>query len=203
MSSNVVEEPAIDLMAEQRIVLYGVRWDQYEVMLATLGDDFPNLRLSYLEGTLEIMATSPEHEEINRIIRMLMEAYFQETRTRFHCIGSATFRKKAKERGLEPDVCYCLGQKKQFPDIAIEVAITSGYVDKLDIYKGLGTQEVWFWKKGKFSLYRLAANQEYDAISQSELLPNLDFSLLASYVKPDEQYDAVMEFREVIRYEGQ
>ena len=198
MISNVIAEPTSETSAEQRVVLYGVTWQQYESFLSTLGDDFPNLRLSYLEGTLEIMATSNEHEEIKSIIRMLMEAYFQETRTRFHCIGSATFRKEAKQRGLEPDECYCLGGKKEIPDIAIEVVLTSGNIDKLEIYKGLGVQEVWVWKNNQFSLYYLH-EEKYEEINRSTLLPNLDFSLLAGYIKPNEQYDAVMEYREVIR----
>lgn len=29
------------------------------------------------------------------------------------------FRKKAKERGLEPDECYCFGPLKKVPDIVI------------------------------------------------------------------------------------
>jgi Uma2 family endonuclease len=184
--------------AEQRLVLEGVSWQQYETMLATLGDDFPNLRLSYLEGTLEIMTTSPEHEELKTIIRMLLEAYFQETRTRFHGIGSATFRRAMKQRGLEPDECYCLGQKKEFPDIAIEVVLSSGLVNKLDIYQGLGVTEVWQWQNGQFQIYHLRSTG-YEVTASSELLPNLDFSLLTSYVKPADQFDAVMEFRDRLR----
>jgi Uma2 family endonuclease len=184
--------------AEQRLVLEGVSWQQYETMLATLGDDFPNLRLSYLEGTLEIMTTSPEHEELKTIIRMLLEAYFQETRTRFHGIGSATFRRAMKQRGLEPDECYCLGQKKEFPDIAIEVVLSSGLVNKLDIYQGLGVTEVWQLQNGQFQIYHLRSTG-YEVTASSELLPNLDFSLLTSYVKPADQFDAVMEFRDRLR----
>ena len=71
------------------------------------------------------------------MMAMLMEAYFQETRTRFHGIDSATFRKAARQRGLETDECYCLEEKKEFPDIAIEVILSSGTVDKLEIYWGL------------------------------------------------------------------
>lgn len=198
MISDVIEQSPIELLEEQRVVLYGVSWQQYEALLSTFGDDFPNLRLSYLEGTLEIMSTSPAHEEIKTMIGMLMEAYFQETRTRFHGIGSATFRKEAKRRGLEPDECYCLGGKKEFPDIAIEVVLTSGNVDKLEIYKGLGVQEVWFWKNNQFSIYALR-EREYENLTRSELIPNLDLSLLAGYVKPNEQYDAVMEYRQIIR----
>jgi Uma2 family endonuclease len=184
--------------AEQRLLLEGVSWQQYETLLATLGDDFANLRLTYLEGTLEIMTTSPEHEELKKIIGMLLEAYFQETRTRFHALGSATFRRAMKLRGLEPDECYCLEQKKEFPDLAIEIVITSGIVNKLDIYQGLGVTEVWQWQDGKFILYHLRSGG-YEQVEQSELLPNLDVQLLANCVNPAEQFDAVMAYREMIR----
>ena len=199
MTSQLMEPSRMPAIAEQRVVLEGIRWQQYEGLLATLGDDFPNLRLSYLEGTLEIMTTSPEHEELKKMIAMLMEAYFQETRTRFHGIGSATFRKAARQRGLEPDECYCLGQKKDFPDIAIEVILSSGTVDKLEIYRGLGVSEVWFWENNQFAIYHLRS-QDYELIPSSELLPNLDIAVLSCHIRPLDQFDAVMEFREVLRY---
>ena len=193
-------EPLL-VQPEQRVVLEGVSWQQYEILLATLGDNFPNLRLSYLAGTMEIMTTSPEHEELKTMIALLIEAYFQETRTRFHGIGSATFRKAAKQRGLEPDECYCLGQKKEFPDIAIEVVLSSGTLDKLEIYRGLEVTEVWLWENQQFSIYHLRSTQ-YELISRSELLPELDLVLFTNYVRPAEQFDAVMEFREVLRLQG-
>lgn len=175
MSSPILAPSAL---TEQRLVLEGVSWQQYETMLATLGDNFPNLRLSYLEGTLEIMTTSPEHEELKKVIGMLLEAYFQETRTRFHALGSATFRKAMKLRGLEPDECYCLEQKKEFPDLAIEVVITSGIVSKLDIYQGLGVAEVWQWQDGSFIIHHLRPTG-YEQMTSSELLPSLDIQLFA------------------------
>jgi Uma2 family endonuclease len=184
--------------AEQRLVLEGISWQQYEILLATLGDNFPNLRLNYLEGTLEITTNSPEHEELKKVIGMLLEAYFQETRTRFHALGSATFRKAMKLRGLEPDECYCLGAKKEFPDLAIEIVLTSGIVNKLEIYQGLGVTEVWQWQEGQFVIRHLRSTG-YEQILNSELLPNLDIQLLASYVNPTEQFDTVMAFRDIIR----
>jgi len=193
--SPLQHEPAL---LEPRVVIDGVSWQQYEILLATLGDDFPALRLSYLEGTLEIMTTSPLHEELKKIIGMLMEAYFQETRTRFHAIGSATFRKVAKQRGLEPDECYCLGQKKEFPDLAIEIVLSSGLVDKLEIYRGLGVPEVWVWENGRFAIHHLQA-EAYESVAVSELLPDCDIELLAKYVQPEDQFDAVMAFREELR----
>lgn len=183
---------------EQRVVLEGVSWQQYELLLATLGDDFPALRLSYLEGILEIMTTSSLHEELKTTIGMLIEAYFQETRTRFHAIGSATFRQAARQRGLEPDECYCLDEKKAFPDIAIEVVLSHGMVDKLDIYQGLTVQEVWVWEAGQFKIFCLRSDC-YEQFEVSELLPECNIELLASYVKPADQFDAVMDYRETLR----
>jgi Uncharacterized protein conserved in cyanobacteria len=198
MTSQVLSPVIVDSLPEQRVVLEGVSWQQYELLLATLGDDFPALRLSYLEGMLEIMSNSPLHEELKTTIGMLMEAYFQDTRTRFHAIGSATFRKVAKQRGLEPDECYCLGQKKEFPDLAIEVVLSSGMVDKLEIYRGLGVTEVWVWEAGRFTIRHLRADG-YECLARSELLPECDIELLANYVKPEEQFDAVMAFREELK----
>ncbi|MDB9527109.1 Uma2 family endonuclease [Oscillatoria sp. CS-180] len=190
--------PSPNVGNEQRVLLYGVDWQQYEGLLDVLGDSFPTLRMNYLEGTLEIMTNSPEHEDLKKMIGMLLEAYLQETRTRFHAGGSTTFHKAAKQCGLEPDECYCLGVKKEFPDLAIEVVITSGLIDKLNIYQGLGVTEVWQWQAGQFLLYRLRKTG-YELVEASELLPELDFALLASYVRPNEQFDAVMDFREIIR----
>lgn len=207
MNPQLLPQPSA-LDAESRVLLEGVSWQQYESLLGVLGDDFPTLRLSYLEGTLEIMTNSPEHEDLKKMIGMLVEAYLQETRTRFHAGCSTTFRKAAKQRGLEPDECYCLGQKKEFPDLAIEVVITSGLVDKLEIYQGLGVTEVWLWQArqgqvrqgqtGQFLIHHLRSTA-YELIQTSKLLPELDVSLLAQYIKPEEQFDAVMAFREAIR----
>ncbi|NJK99505.1 MAG: Uma2 family endonuclease [Spirulinaceae cyanobacterium SM2_1_0] len=190
--------PQPNAVAEQRLLLHGVSWQQYESLLAVLGDRFPALRLSYLAGVLEIMTNSPEHEELKKVIGMLLEAYFQETRTRFHAGGSTPFRQAAQQRGLEPDECYCLGQKKAYPDLAIEVVVTRGLVDKLAIYRSLGVAEVWQWQAEQFQLYCLQPTG-YELQQQSVLLPDLDLTLLAQFVQPEQQFDAVMAFREAIR----
>ncbi len=180
---------------ESSIALYGIPWEKYEGLLSLLGDDQPALRLNYLEETLEIMTTSRLHEEIKTTIRMLLESYFFHKGIQFFAIGSATFKKETAKRGLEPDECYCFEEKKEYPDLAIEVVITSGWVDKLEIYKGLGIPEVWFWKEGKFYLYGLVEGN-YQTIIDSKLLPELDINLLSKYVVPENQYESVKKYRE-------
>ena len=54
-------------------------------------------------------------------------------------VGSWTIRSRPKERGLEPDECYILGDPgaRKRPDLAIEVEWTRGLVDKVEVYRGL------------------------------------------------------------------
>ncbi len=76
--------------------------------------------------------------------------------------------------------------------------ITSGNIDKLEIYQGLGITEVWFWERGQFFLHYLRGDK-YEPLFRSKLLPDLDISLLTDCVRPSEQFDAVMDFRDALR----
>jgi Uma2 family endonuclease len=182
---------------ESRLILYGVSWQEYEILGATLGDR-PNLRMNYLEGTLEIMAPSREHESLKTIIARLLEAYAEEKDIALNGYGSTTFKKQAKQRGLEPDECYCIGEMREVPDIALEVVVSSGGIDKLPIYEGLEVPEVWFWQDSKFYVYRLRT-QGYVAIDHSEFLPGLDFTMLPEYIDVDNQTRAVRAYRKAIQ----
>jgi Uma2 family endonuclease len=183
--------------AEQRIVLHSVTWQQYESLLSTLGD-YPGLRLMYLTGTLEIFMPSPEHEMIKKVIARLLERYAEELDIPLHGYGSTTFRQAAKARGLEPDECYCVDTLKELPDLAIEVNLTSGGVDKLDIYRGLGIPEVLFWQDRQLILYDLRG-ESYQQVNRSQFFPQLDLQLLAQYIRPQAQPQAVKEFLQAIR----
>ena len=182
---------------EEKITLYGVTWKQYDTLVSMFMDKFPGLRMTYLEGTLEIMGTSSEHERLKKIIARLLEMYAVEKRVTLNGYGNTTFRKEAKQRGLEPDECYCLGELGEVPDIAIEIAITSGGVDKLSVYQGLGVTEVWFWQNNQFILYRLQ-KEAYQQISRSEFLPDLDLALLSQFVNYDNQTEAVIAYRDAL-----
>jgi Uma2 family endonuclease len=193
MNTKLLDQPS----TESRLILYGVSWQEYEILGATLGNR-PNLRMNYLEGTLEIMAPSREHETIKTIIARLLEAYAEEKDIALNGYGSTTFKKQAKQRGLEPDECYCIGEMREVPDIALEVVVSSGGIDKLPIYEGLGVPEVWFWQDSKFYLYRLST-QGYIATDHSEFLPGLDFIMLPEYIDVNNQTRAVKAYRKAIQ----
>lgn len=90
--------------------------------------------------------------------------------------------------------------KKPIPDLVLEITVTSGGINKLEIYKRLGVAEVWFWEDGLLSVYVLDAD-EYQQVNQSHLLPDLDLELLAKYSRMSDQFDAVNEYTELISTE--
>lgn len=139
--------------------------------------------------------------KLKSAIARLIETYSLETNTRLYCCGSTTYRKQAQESGLEPDESYCVGEIKDLPDFAIEVIITSGSIDKLKVYQGLGIPEVWFWEKDRLMLYQLQGDR-YNPIDRSQFLPSLDLNLLVRVIKlsiQSDQFDALLEFRNALR----
>lgn len=183
---------------EERRIISGVSWEQYEAVLSELGDR-PLFRVTYLDGVIEFLASSRRHERNKSTIGSLLEAYFQETRTEYFPLGSTTFRKEEKQAGSEPDESDCVRTEKEFPDLAIEVVVSSGGVEKLEVYQRLGVGEVWFFKKNnQFDIYRLKGNS-YEKIETSQLLPDLDLTMLAEYAIAEDPLEAVLEFRDRIR----
>ena len=182
---------------EERQLVSGVSWEHYEAFLHDLGDSL-TYRVTYLDGVLELVSPSRRHEVNKSIIGSLIEAYCQEKRIRYFPLGSTTFRKAQKRGGTEPDESYCIGTEKEFPDLAIEIVETSGGINKLEVYKRLEVQEVWFFKNNRFEVHHLRG-EGYEQIEESEVLPNLDIAMLAQYAVALDPLEAALEFREKVR----
>jgi Uma2 family endonuclease len=178
------------------VLLYDISWEkleQLDVILAETG-----ARLTYLDDILEIMSPlSDDHEDAKSTLSLLLEAYLREKRIRFYKRGSATLGKRENKTRREPDESYNLETKKPIPDLILEITVTSGGINKLEIYKRLGVPEVWYWEDGLISVYSLQAG-EYQKVTKSTLLPDLDLELLARYSRMADQYDAVSEYSYII-----
>ncbi|CAN90417.1 hypothetical protein sce0260 [Sorangium cellulosum So ce56] len=185
---------------EERFVIHGVPWQTYVRLRDEL--DTPGLRMTFCEGTLELMRPSIDHEAAKTTIARLIELFALERDVPLYGYGSTTFRREAKSRGLEPDECYCVGGTlKEFPEFAIEVVLTSGGLDKLPVYSGLGVPEVWFWERDAFHIHALRG-EPYEPIAASELIPDLDLVALARFVRWPDQHEAVKAFRSWLRNGG-
>ena len=175
------------------ILLDGFTWREFKAVAQLL--DRPGVRLSFLDGVLEIRKMpGRKHETVKKRIAALVEAYLEYLELDFVPTGSVTLE---SEEGLvrrEADESYELGQNRERPDLAIEIVVTSGGLNKLEAYKRLQIPEVWFWEKGQLSLHQLQTNS-YVEIKQSKVLPKLDIALLTRCINTANHAEAVREFR--------
>ena len=179
------------------VLLYDVSWEQLEQLDINLAGT--GARLTYLDSILEIMSPlSDEHEDSKKTLAMLVEVYMRTNNIRYYSRGSATLGKRENKTRRDSDVSYNFCIKKSIPDLILEITVTSGGINKLEIYKRIGIPEVWFWEDGLLSVYCLQEN-EYKKVDKSVLLPDLNLELLAKYSLMADQFDAVNEYIQVIK----
>ena len=196
VTAQLLEE--IGTLGEQRFVLPSYySWEQFEA-IASLMADSSGLRITYLDGWIEFMTLGEAHESFKKAIAILLEVYFCEFGITFFPVGSATRRNRAKDVSFEPDESYYIGEKKEHPDLAVEVTITSGSTNKLAKYLRLRIPEVWFWENNRLDVYGLREDN-YEQVSRSELLPELDLELLVRCVLMPSRIEARTEFLKGIR----
>lgn len=181
---------------EQRIVLEDVPWAVYVMLRDSI--ESASVRMTYLQGVLEIMSPSRTHEVDKKQIARFLELFCLERDIPLFGYGSTTFRKEEKQRGLEPDECYSRDVDKEVPDIALEVVVTRGAIDKLDVYRGLGVREVWVFEDGAFRLFTLRADH-YEPIDRSDVLPEVDLTQLAGFARRADQHEALKAYRDALR----
>jgi Uma2 family endonuclease len=190
----IIEKPSTP--SSTYVLLHDVSWEQLEQLDVTLAGT--GARLTYLDGILEIMSPlSDDHEDSKKTLAMLLEAYMRIKNIRFYGRGSATLGRQQNSGRREPNESYNLGTKKPVPDLILEITVTSGGINKLEIYKRLSIPEVWYWEDGLISVYSLQAGT-YQKVTKSVLLPDLDLELIARCSRMADQYDTVLEYSQII-----
>jgi Uma2 family endonuclease len=193
-------ERGAEAREDHYVHLYGVTWADYLRLLEIRGErSVP--RITYVEGTLEIMSPSQAHDEIKSYIGRLVEVWCIERGVDFTPYGSWTLKNRRDERGAEADECYIFGaepKRKRRPDLAIEVVLTSGGIDKLDVYRKLGVREVWYWEDGRIQAY-VRRGVTYEAVAGSEALHGIDLEQLASFLNRPTASAAIREYRAALQ----
>jgi len=180
---------------------HNVTWEDYEHMLEMRGDKSAP-RIHYLEGELEIMSPSVDHERIKSFIGCLLEAWCADHGIEYSPLGSWTLKEENEERGAEADECYVFGtEPRDRPHLAIEVEWTRGGINKLRIYEKLGVDEVWIWRKGVIQVH-IFAGGKFVRAQRSRLFPALDLAILASVLDRNTASQAIRDFREALARES-
>ncbi|MEM8642476.1 MAG: Uma2 family endonuclease [Cyanobacteria bacterium P01_G01_bin.54] len=195
----------------QRVVLQNVSWQEFEEILADLGEHRA-ARLAYTDGNLEIMTPLPEHESGKEIIGDLVKALLEELDIEFWSLGSTTLR-KAQAKGLEPDQCFYIEHEAQVrgkkridltvdppPDLALEIDITSRTHPR--IYAALNVPELWRFERGQLQINVLQAGQ-YQVVKDSPHFPGLNLGeVIPQYLAKSEtqgRNKTLRQFREWVR----
>lgn len=166
-------EPAIKpaIGAEERVVLDGISWQSYELLLQDYADR-PGHRLTYDEGRLEIMVVSLEHERLKSIIGDLVKIICFACEIECESTASTTFRREGKGKGFEGDESFYfthLARIRQLreidldrdpaPDLVIEIDLSNPSLAKFPIFAALGVKEVWRYFNGELQIHRLSRSK--------------------------------------------
>jgi Uma2 family endonuclease len=207
--------PGRDLDGVQHIVLENASWALYEQLLRDIGDR--PIRINYDQGRLEMMSPLPEHEEVKKVIARLVENLSFEIGIEVKSLGSTTFRRSDKAKGLEPDECYYFKDEKKMrgrkrlnlkkdppPELVVEIDVTHSSVPREAIYVGLGVPEIWRWDGTRLECLELAGGA-YRPRERSLVFPFLAPRELTRFIRMRGRIGEnalVRKFRDWVRANG-
>ncbi len=167
-----------------RVVLYDISWQQFENLLANLGESRA-ARIAYDRGSLEIMTPLPEHEYYKETISDAVKDIAEVLEEDYESLGSTTWKREIEKAGVEPDNCFYFQNeskirgKLQFdlerdppPDLVLEIDVTSKSLDRFPIYARLGVPEIWCYDSGELKIYQLEV-ENYIEVETSSIFSTL------------------------------
>jgi Uma2 family endonuclease len=185
----------------QRFVLDGASWGDYTRFLQTF-DERRHFRITYDRGILEVVTLTYEHGRGAYILGLLISLWGAGRGVAIRGGGTTTFRRRDKDRGLEPDNCYWIANEARIrglkridllcdppPDLVVEIDVTHSSVPRMPIYASLGVPEVWRLQKTGLTFNLLQPDDSYAVIPVSQALPPLTPAHLTPYLKMSNQDD--------------
>ncbi|MFB2936009.1 Uma2 family endonuclease [Aerosakkonemataceae cyanobacterium BLCC-F154] len=179
--SVTVPIKTIELTPGSHITIPNLSWQDFEQILIDLGEKRRS-RVTYFQGTLEIMSPLALHERPHRIIAYILTTILDIQGRNWEDFGSTTL-KRPQIAGIEPDTCFYIQNAdrmkgctnldlKQYPppDLAIEADVTSKTT--LNAYEVMGVPEVWIYRNQQLKIY-LLSDKGYTETSISPTFPNL------------------------------
>jgi Uma2 family endonuclease len=178
---------------EERGVMRDVSWEFYDRISDAIGEQ-GHIRVAYDGKDMEIMTLGPKHERSKELLGSFIEAVAEGLEVDFRAAGSTTWKRAAKRRGVESDLCYYFHPAKleasdaaashdsndvadyPDPDLAAEIDISPSKIDRPKIYAALKVSEIWRSKEGVISIERLGPGVTYLEVTESGFL----------HVRPDE-----------------
>lgn len=192
-----------------------VDWKTYTKLMYLFAERH-DIRLIYDRGELEMMTPLLQHDNPAWFLGTMVQVLTEELGLPLRGGGSTTMRRRLKKRGIEADECFWIENAPQMagrlrldlrrdppPDLAIEVDVTHGSLDRLAIYAELKLPEVWRFKGEELTFYVLDDHGKYQKAAVSRSFPILTPADVIRFVQRSHeaanQNIVIQEFREWIR----
>jgi Uma2 family endonuclease len=173
---------------------YGVTWADYLNISDEFGDE-SHLRLTFDHGVLEIISPKRLHEQLIRLVDMIVSQLAFELGLNIDNCGSMTIRSESAQLGGEPDSSFYIGHEEQVrgvqeidlaihppPDIVVEIDITSPSLNKFNLYASVGVPEIWIYDGKEMRFYALV-DKTYQSIAHSKSFSHLSPEMLERYLQ--------------------
>lgn len=173
----------LEIPPGDRLILTELKWPDYEQILEELGEH-RCYRLSYSQGTLEIMTPLFIHENTKVLIGDLVKILLDELNLDYEAAGSTTFKSKKMDQGVEPDEsfyidnCTKIRGKERInldidppPDLAIEIDITNRTL--FNNYEALEVPELWRYNGERLEI-NVLQDGRYISQDKSDIFPQFN-----------------------------
>ena len=189
-------------------VIDNLSWGGYEQILKVFDDRrFPH---TFVDGVLEIMTLSQEHEWTKKILARFIENLSIELKVRITSAGSTTLKRQLKQRGLEPDESYYVAHYADVrglkrinlnrhppPDLVVEVDVTNKSLDRLEPYAQLGVPEIWQHDRKGVRFLKRVSETSYRPMKSSLAFPPVASDDIQRFLGKQEdldEFDLINEF---------
>lgn len=174
--------PPEQLLAEKRVTLH-VSWNGYEAILNALGEQRA-ARLTYCQGTLEIMTPLEAHDNPSDLIGDFIKILVDQFDFNIKSMGSTTLSRPDLRVGAEPDKGFYIANEPLVrgktvdlatdppPDLIVEVDITHTDINENLLYAEMGVPELWRYDGQQLKIYELE-NGQYQEVETSPTFPSI------------------------------
>ncbi|MFP4694154.1 MAG: Uma2 family endonuclease [Halothece sp.] len=152
-----------------QVLLQNVSWSELEQILDELGENRAT-RISYSNGTLELMTPLATHENNKAMISDFVRILLEELGKEYRNLGSTTLKNAKMKQAVEPDECFYIQNEHLVrgiqrldlsilppPDLAIEIDITAR--TRFNHYEQLGVPELWRYDGTKLEINILSSGK--------------------------------------------
>ncbi len=152
-----------------QVLLQNVSWSELEQILDELGEN-RSTRISYSNGTLELMTPLATHENNKAMISDFVRILLEELGKEYRNLGSTTLKNAKMKQAVEPDECFYIQNEHLVrgiqrldlsilppPDLAIEIDITAR--TRFNHYEQLGVPELWRYDGTKLEINILSSGK--------------------------------------------